>query len=80
MYHHSVQHATAKEELVNSDMATKEQVAELKKLCKTLLAKDEKHEEFVQTIVTKTDAFKSVKAGACKTLIESINEILKEYE
>ena len=70
----------AKEEQVNSDMATKEEVAELKKLCKTLLAKDEKHEEFVQTIVTKTDAFKSVKAGACKTLIEKINEILKEYE
>ena len=70
----------AKEELVQSDMATKEQIAELKKLCKALIAKDEKQEEFVQTIVTKTDAFKNVKAGACKTLIEKINEIMKEYE
>ena len=70
----------AKEELVNSDMATKAQVAELKKLCKALIAKDEKQEEFVQTIVTKTDAFKNVKAGACATLIESIKEMMKEYE
>ena len=70
----------AKEELVQSDMATKTQIAELKKLCKALIAKDEKQEEFVQTIVTKTDAFKNVKAGACKTLIENIKEIMKEYE
>lgn len=69
-----------KEELVQSDMATAEQVNELKRLCKKLLATDEKHEEFVQTIVAKTNAFHNVKSGACDALIENINEILKEYE
>lgn len=69
----------AKKELTAENKADP-QVVELKKLCKTLLAKDEKQEDFVQSIVTKTKSFTEIKPKACATLIENIKEILKEYE
>ena len=69
----------AKKELTAENKADP-QLDELKKLCKTLLAKDEKHEDFVQSIAVKTKSFTKIKPEACKTLIDNIKEILKEYE
>lgn len=71
----------AKKELTQADgNATEEQIAELKTLCKALKNADEQHEEFVQEIAIKTDAFTSIASSACNALCASIREILKEYE
>lgn len=70
----------AKKRLTQSnDVVTKEQVEELKTLCKILIEKDEDQEEFVQQIALKTDGFTNITTSACTALCDNLKEIIVQY-
>ena len=69
----------AKEELTADKSADDAQITELKTLCKTLLEKDEKMEDFIQEIALKTEGFTKITSTACKALNENIQEMIKSY-
>ena len=60
--------------------AAEAQMAELKSLCKQLLALDEENQdEFVQQIALKTKGFTEIPADACEKLCDHLREIISEY-
>lgn len=62
-----------------STLASEEQVAALKSLCKDLMDKDETQEDFVQKIAMKTDDFTNITASACTALCDNLTEIIAAY-
>lgn len=72
--------AEAKKELTSENKkANEQQIADLKTLCKQLIAVDETQEEFIQKIAMKTDGFTNISEDTCKTLCENLKNMISEY-
>lgn len=69
-----------KKELTEEDGdASDEDVTALKIVMRTLLEKDASQEDFVQTIVLKTDGLTKLKKSVCQELIKNIEEMIAQY-
>ena len=72
----------AKDKLTAADSngASEEQITKLKSLCKTIREKDEKQDNFIQTIAMRTKGFTAITASACDALINNLSQIVEQYE
>ena len=70
-----------KEELTSGEeLATEEQVQELKGMLKALLNLDPEQESFVQEIALKTNSFQKIKAAAYEPLVETVKSMIDAYD
>lgn len=70
-----------KEELTSGEeLATEEQVQELKGMLKALLNLDPEQESFVQEIALKTSSFQKIKAEAYEPLVETVKSMIDAYD
>ena len=68
------------EQLTGSEeMASEEEISELKEKLKLLLEMDPEQESFIQEIAMKTNSFQEIKRVACLALTENVADMLDGY-